>query len=751
MTQLSEFQFLRNGTVLDLTGVVMSNPGGTNLIDANEGANKIIDGLTTTKWLDSAGLPILIFDFGTPTTIDQYNFATANDATARDPISWTFSGSDDGETWVALDVQTLHTTPTTRYAYDTGFELTGRPVITNFSTNKTIVVNGASDVTLSWAVDDATSVSIDQGVGNVDATGSTTLTLPNGTDTAYTITATNDLGTSTSKVTVRTVVGGTLNYRYYRFVPDKIRSLALVSQIQMSEFQLYTPSEYLFPVAVESLTGGSTPAAEVPANLKDNDVSTKWLDYNRIGFLVDMGENPPSANGYSIGTANDNAPRDPVRWYIEGSDNKTDWVLVDNVTGFDFNTPLERKAYSEDIPFPGENVTPFAPTVSFVGDTKLIAGESLALAWTVTDAETVTISNIGTVSASGSTLVSPTVDTTYTLTATGSTGVVTTAEISVTIIESDVTEINYPDFDEAGNEISLLETAAITNVFATIPSPADAKRLRLTANTGSVRGTAWFRRKVAVGNGFETNFGIQLISSSGGADGMSFVVQNSTAGSAATPLVDNEKGLAANALSIGFDSYQNTGEPSAALLRVMNGSTELIAVDLGTIDGLSLGGTETAPDLTKSDTSSAPYAVRVTYVPGDLDVYIDGIQVVTDLNITLEACGAVSDGKAWVGFTARTGGVAESHDVTSWTLTTGEPTETSVDLALLSHVIDLSTNQITLTWASSTGTTYRITTSTDLEDWSTILAQDIPGVATQTSTTVSFTPTVRRFFRVEEQ
>ncbi|MBK1884304.1 discoidin domain-containing protein [Luteolibacter pohnpeiensis] len=751
VTQLSEFQFSHGGTVLDLTGVVMSNPNGTNAIDANEGANKIIDGSTSTKWLDSYASPVLIFDFGSPTTIDQYNFATANDATARDPISWLFSGSDDGETWEVLDMQTLHATPTARLTYDTGFSLTGLPVITNFSANKTIVINGTSDVSLSWSVSGATSVSIDQGIGSVDATGSSSLTLSNSSDTVYTITATNETGTTTSKVTVRTVAGGSLDYRYYRFVPEKIRSSALISQIQLSEFQLYTSSEYLFPDTAESLTGGSTPTTQTALNLTDNDVSTKWLDQNLIGFLVDMGENPPVANGYSLGTANDNAPRDPVRWYIEGSYNKTDWVLVDNVTLFDFNTPLERKAYSEDIPFPGADVPAFAPTVSFVGDTKLIAGQSLSLAWDVTDAETVSITDLGTVSASGSAIVTPTTNTTYVLTATGSTGIITTAEIPVTIIESTVTEINYPNFDAAGDEIALLDNATILNAYATIPSPADAKRLRLNADGASTKGTAWFRRKMALGNGFETNFAIQLISTGTGADGMSFVVQNSTAGTAATPVSNNERGLTSNALNIAFDSYQNTTDTSAAMLRVYNGATVLATVDLGTISGLTLGGTETAVDLTKTDTTSAPYAVRVTYAPGDLDIYIDGIQVVSDLNVTLEECSAVSDGMSWVGFSARSGSLSESHDVTSWTLTTGEPTETSADLALVSHAINLSTNQVTLTWTSSTGTNYRITSSTDLEDWSTILLQDIPGEAAQTSSTVSFTPGTRQFFRVEKQ
>ena len=42
------------------------------------------------------------------------------------------------------------------------------------------------------------------------------------------------------------------------------------------------------------------------------------------------------------------------------------------------------------------------------------------------------------------------------------------------------------------------------------------------------------------------------------------------------------------------------------------------------------------------------------------------------LNVTLNAAQAVdADGKAWVGFSSRTGGAAEFHNVNSWTMATG--------------------------------------------------------------------------------
>ncbi|HEX7829869.1 MAG TPA: hypothetical protein VF787_09440 [Thermoanaerobaculia bacterium] len=58
--------------------------------------------------------------------------------------------------------------------------------------------------TLTWTTRDATSVSIDQGIGSVLANGSRAVTPP--VTTTYTITATGPGGTITKSVTV--VVGG---------------------------------------------------------------------------------------------------------------------------------------------------------------------------------------------------------------------------------------------------------------------------------------------------------------------------------------------------------------------------------------------------------------------------------------------------------------------------------------------------------------------------------------------------------------
>jgi len=73
------------------------------------------------------------------------------------------------------------------------------PIINSFSANPlTITVGGSS--TLSWSVTDATSVTIDNGIGSVALTGTTIVTPA--TTTTYTLTATNAAGSVTGSVTV---------------------------------------------------------------------------------------------------------------------------------------------------------------------------------------------------------------------------------------------------------------------------------------------------------------------------------------------------------------------------------------------------------------------------------------------------------------------------------------------------------------------------------------------------------------------
>jgi len=80
---------------------------------------------------------------------------------------------------------------------------TGSPVINSFVANPSSISLGGS-TSLSWSVSDATSVTIDNGVGAVGSSGSTTV-LPT-TTTTYTLTASNAAGNDT-EIALVTVSG----------------------------------------------------------------------------------------------------------------------------------------------------------------------------------------------------------------------------------------------------------------------------------------------------------------------------------------------------------------------------------------------------------------------------------------------------------------------------------------------------------------------------------------------------------------
>ena len=101
------YPFEPTSEIVDLTGLATitvsdDNSGGPN---ANEGSLKLIDNNINTKFL--------IFNyhsefwvqqnFEDAQVVNRYTITSANDASGRDPKTWTLEGSNDGENWVELD------------------------------------------------------------------------------------------------------------------------------------------------------------------------------------------------------------------------------------------------------------------------------------------------------------------------------------------------------------------------------------------------------------------------------------------------------------------------------------------------------------------------------------------------------------------------------------------------------------------------------------------------------------------------
>ena len=83
---------------------------GSKDFNNNEAKVKLFDNNSSTKFLTNQGVsadnPVWVsFQLKEPKAIKAYSVVSANDAEGRDPVDWTFSGSNDGSTWTELDSQ----------------------------------------------------------------------------------------------------------------------------------------------------------------------------------------------------------------------------------------------------------------------------------------------------------------------------------------------------------------------------------------------------------------------------------------------------------------------------------------------------------------------------------------------------------------------------------------------------------------------------------------------------------------------
>jgi len=91
--QLGEVLFRYKGARLDLSQATAHTLDGASL--PGQDPSFAIDGVSTTKWLDLGGRPLLI-NFPQQVNIDSYTFFTASDTPERDPVRWRLEGSNDG-------------------------------------------------------------------------------------------------------------------------------------------------------------------------------------------------------------------------------------------------------------------------------------------------------------------------------------------------------------------------------------------------------------------------------------------------------------------------------------------------------------------------------------------------------------------------------------------------------------------------------------------------------------------------------
>ena len=255
---------------------------------------------------------------------------------------------------------------------------TNPPPTISFSASPTSISSGGS-ATLTWNTGNATSVTIDNGIGSVATSGSLSVT-PVAT-TTYTLTATGPGGSATATATVSVgSTGGSCS-----------------------------PSSAVPSINICAPTNGSTVSSPVHIQAAPNSNNGVIAIAAYVDNVLAYKQNVQTLDTF-INRSNGNH-----------------YVVVQ----FWDNSSVVTKA-SENITV---SATAGAPTISLSANPATItSGQSAALTWSSTNAASVTIDNgVGSVQLNGSVAVTPTVTTTYTATATGANGATVTSTATVTV------------------------------------------------------------------------------------------------------------------------------------------------------------------------------------------------------------------------------------------------------------------------------------------------------------------------------
>jgi hypothetical protein len=264
--QLSEFSFYSISGPVTAQPTV-TNPGGEN--PDGEGPSNLVDGNTATKWLDFDRNP-LVFNFGSPVTVDSYGFTTANDAPGRDPVRWRFEGSHNGTTWTLLDDRSFPSViyPETRFAsYEFQFnQVTAAPELTFSAAAGPVLsevglnIAPGGSVTLHWQVSDASSVSLSDGATVLSTAASGSLGVSPAATRTYTLSGTNAGGTTSKSIVVN--VGAPVDppvINEFLAKADDDDIALLDEDFELSDWiEIHNPNGFAIPLAGYALTDDPT-------------------------------------------------------------------------------------------------------------------------------------------------------------------------------------------------------------------------------------------------------------------------------------------------------------------------------------------------------------------------------------------------------------------------------------------------------------------------------------------------------------
>lgn len=237
---------------------------------------------------------------------------------------------------------------------------------------------------------------------------------------------------------------------------------------------------------------------------------------------------------------------------------------------------------------------------------------------------------------------------------------------------------NYVDFTSTAG-LNLEGAATITS-----------DTIAVTPSVDHAAGAVWYAAsKQNVAGGFQTDFKIRVFDrQGGGADGMAFVIQNTSAtaiggAGGAIGYADNiwygQTGIP-NSLAVELDLWNNTNRgwnDFGDLARhvsvqtrgtLTNSPDESASLGAAGIDDLGDG---------------QVHSIRVVYAGGMMRIFVDDmVNAKLAIAVDLATVLALDSGSAWVGITAATGGAPdrEGHELRSWSFNNEVPAPTSAAL-----------------------------------------------------------------------
>tara|TARA_R110002049_G_scaffold4601_5_gene32758 strand:+ start:1054389 stop:1058102 length:3714 start_codon:yes stop_codon:yes gene_type:complete len=190
--------------------------------------------------------------------------------------------------------------------------------------------------------------------------------------------------------------------------------------------------------------------------------------------------------------------------------------------------------------------------------------------------------------------------------------------------------------------------------------------LHLTATDLNEAGSAFFETPISLGGdaSFRSSFSFRMTGGAGGADGLAFAIHNDSQGSDAIGGSGGALGFSGitNAIAVEFDSYQNPWDINANHVSILDADVETAlrtsTADFDLNDGseyfawVDYNGTSDVLAVYLSDSASKPTVAL--------------LKTIVDLESQIGST-------AYFGFTAATGGLADSHQIGGWQLDQQDP------------------------------------------------------------------------------